>query len=127
MVLQPGTAIADVVPNSNNFKVDLMIPTKDIANISEDSNIKYSFESLPYREYGFLEGKVESISPDSNVNSETGVSYFVGEGSLNSSALHSNKGEKSFIKPGMVCEAKIITRSEKMLYYLLEQIGFKNK
>ncbi|GKZ04731.1 HlyD family efflux transporter periplasmic adaptor subunit [Paraclostridium bifermentans] len=127
VVLQPGTMVADVVPNSTNFKVDLVIQTKDVANISEGSKIKYSFESLPYREYGFLEGKLESISPDSNVNNETGVSCFIGEGSLNSNALHSNKGEKSSIKPGMVCEAKIITRSEKMLYYLLEQIGFKNK
>lgn len=127
VVLQPGTMVADVVPNSTNFKVDLVIQTKDVANIAEGSKIKYSFESLPYREYGFLEGNLESISPDSNVNNETGVSCFVGEGSLNSNILHSNKGEKSSIKPGMVCEAKIITRSEKMLYYLLEQMGFKNK
>ncbi|MDO7204638.1 hypothetical protein Q5M85_11170 [Paraclostridium bifermentans] len=41
---------------------------------------------------------MESISPDSNVNSETGVSCFIGEGSLNSNALHSNKGEKKLYK-----------------------------
>ena len=55
------------------------------------------------------------------------MSFFAGEGSLTSNLLYSNKGEKSYIKPGMTCEAKIVTRSEKMLYYLLEQIGLKNK
>lgn len=127
LVLQPGTTVANVIPNSKNYKIDLMIPTKDIANINTDKKIKYSFEALPYREYGFLEGKIESISPDSKTDSETGISLFTGEGSLNSNVLHSNKGEVSYIKPGMVCEAKIITRSERMLYYLLEQIGLKNK
>ena len=100
-----------------------MIPTKDIANIKDGEEIKYSFEALPYREYGFLDGKIESISPDSKIDNEKGIAFSVGEGSLNSNSLYSNKGEESFIKPGMMCEARIITRKEKMLYYLLEKIG----
>ncbi|CEP43554.1 HlyD family efflux transporter periplasmic adaptor subunit [Paraclostridium sordellii] len=127
LVLQTGTIVANVIPNSNNYKIDLMIPTKDIANIEVDQNIKYSFEALPYREYGFLEGKIETISPDSKVDSKTGMSFFTGEGSLSSNVLYSNKGEESYIKPGMICEAKIITRNEKMMYYILEKIGLKNK
>ncbi|WP_075809106.1 HlyD family efflux transporter periplasmic adaptor subunit [Paraclostridium sordellii] len=127
LVLQTGTIVANVIPNSNNYKIDLMIPTKDIANIEVDQNIKYSFEALPYREYGFLEGKIETISPDSKVDSKTGMSFFTGEGSLSSNVLYSNKGEESYIKPGMICEAKIITRNEKMIYYILEKIGLKNK
>lgn len=127
LVLQPGTIVANIIPNSNNYKIDLMIPTKDIANINTDKKIKYSFEALPYREYGFLEGNIESISPDSKIDSKTGISFFTGEGSLNSTMLHSNKGEESYIKSGMICEAKIITRNEKMMYYLLEKIGLKNK
>lgn len=127
LVLQPGTIVANIIPNSSNYKVDLMIPTKYIANINTDKKIKYSFEALPYREYGFLEGRIESISPDSKTNGDAGMVFFAGEGSLNSNVLYSNKGEKSYIKPGMLCEAKIVTRSEKMLYYLLEQIGLKDK
>ncbi|WP_416188370.1 HlyD family efflux transporter periplasmic adaptor subunit [Clostridium perfringens] len=126
VILQTGAMIASIIPNSNTYKVDLMIPTKDIANIKDSEEIKYSFEALPYREYGFLDGKVESISPDSKIDNEKGIAFFVGEGSLNSNSLYSNKGEESFIKSGMRCEARIITRKEKMLYYLLEKIGLKN-
>ncbi|WP_150542017.1 HlyD family efflux transporter periplasmic adaptor subunit [Clostridium perfringens] len=126
VILQTGAMVASVIPDSNTYKVDLMIPTKDIANIKNDEEIKYSFEALPYREYGFLDGKVESISPDSKIDNEKGIAFFEGEGSLNSNILYSNKGEESFIKAGMMCEAKIITRKEKMLYYLLEKIGLKN-
>ncbi|WP_270943262.1 HlyD family efflux transporter periplasmic adaptor subunit [Romboutsia lituseburensis] len=127
LVLQAGTIVSNIIPNSSNYRVDLMIPTKDIANIDVNKDIKYSFEALPYTEYGFLEGKIEAISPDSKVDSETGMAFFTGEGSLSSNVLHSNKGEESYIKSGMLCEAKIITRSEKMLYYILEQIGLKGK
>ncbi|HBI7087094.1 TPA: HlyD family efflux transporter periplasmic adaptor subunit, partial [Clostridium perfringens] len=126
IMLQTGAVVASIIPNSDTYKVELMIPTKDIANIKVSEDVKYSFEALPYREYGFLDGKIESLSPDSKVDSEKGISFFTWEGSLSSNSLYSNKGEESFIKPGMMCEAKIITRKEKMLYYLLEKIGFKN-
>ncbi|EOU1871540.1 HlyD family efflux transporter periplasmic adaptor subunit [Clostridium perfringens] len=126
VVLQTGAVVANIIPNSDTYKVELMIPTKDIANIKVYEDVKYSFEALPYREYGFLNGKVESLSPDSKVDNEKGISFFTGEGSLSSDCLYSNKGEESFIKAGMICEARIITRKEKILYYLLEKIGFKN-
>ncbi|EOU1715581.1 HlyD family efflux transporter periplasmic adaptor subunit [Clostridium perfringens] len=126
VVLQTGAIIATILPKDNTYKINLMIPNKDIANIKEGEDIKYSFESLPYREYGFLNGRVESISPDSTVDTERGISFFNGEGSLSSNVLYSNKGEEGYIKSGMTCEARIITRKEKMLYYLLEKIGFKN-
>ncbi|MCX0386940.1 HlyD family efflux transporter periplasmic adaptor subunit [Clostridium perfringens] len=126
VMLQTGVVVASIIPNSDTYKVELMIPTKDIANIKVSEDVKYSFEALPYREYGFLDGKIESLSPDSKVDTEKGISFFKGEGSLSSNSLYSNKGEESFIKPGMMCEAKIITRKEQMLYYLLEKIGLKN-
>lgn len=126
LILQPGSVIANIIPSSNNYKIDLTIPTKDVANIKEGQDVKYSFEALPYREYGFSNGKLEVISPDSNLDSKTGIYFFKGESSLNSYKLYNNKGEENFIRPGMLCEAKITTRSEKILYYILEKIGFKN-
>ena len=127
VMLQTGVIIATILPNSNTYKINLMIPNKDIANIKDGEDIKYSFAALPYREYGFLNGKVKSISPDSTVDTEKGISFFTAEGSMRSNVLYSNKGEGSYIKSGMTCEARIITRKEKMLYYLLEKIGLKNK
>lgn len=126
VVLQNGVLVANIIPNSNTYKVELMIPTRDITNIKVSEAVEYNFEALPYIEYGFLDGKIESLSPDSKVDSEKGIAFFSGEGTINSNSLYSKKGEESFIKSGMVCEVKIITRKEKMLYYLLEKIGLIN-
>ncbi len=52
--------------------------------------------------------------------------FYTGEGTLEKNILYSNKSEESVIKAGMTCEARIITRKGKMLYYILEKLNFKN-
>lgn len=124
-VVQAGTIVANILPNESKYKVDLFIADKDIANIKEGQNIKYSFPSLPYKEYGFLNGKVEKISADSKVNKSNGISFYTAEAYIDASKVYSHEGEEAEIKNGMTCEVQIVTRKEKMLYYLLEKINLK--
>lgn len=125
-MIQTGVVVASVLPKENNYKVELIIPDKDIGNIKNGQEVKYNFNSLPYTEYGFLKGTIENISVNSQINNETGIVYYLGEGTLETNTLFSNKNEEAIIKPGMTCEARVITRSEKMLYYLLEKLNLKN-
>ncbi|WLC69541.1 HlyD family efflux transporter periplasmic adaptor subunit [Clostridium estertheticum] len=126
IIIQTGAIVANVLPKSNAYKVELIIPDKDIANIKDGQEIKYSFTSLPYNEYGFLKGSMESISVNSQTDSEKGIVFYKGEGILKNNILYSHKNEEAVIKPGMTCEARIITRREKMLYYLLEKLNLKD-
>ena len=126
VMIQTGAIVANILPGANKYKVDLIIPNNEIANIKDGEDIKYSFDALSYKEYGFIDGKIESISPDSKIDSEKGISFYTAEGSLDKNVLYSNNGEESFIKSGMTCEGRIITRKERMLYYLLEKLGIKN-
>ncbi len=121
-----GQEVLNILPSESKYKIDLMILNKDIANIKKGTTIKYDFQSLPYKEYGYLDGKLENISVDSKVDPKSGVSFYTGEASIDSKPLYSHKGEKAQIKSGMVCTAKVITRKEKMLYYLLEKINLKD-
>ncbi|WP_434291813.1 HlyD family efflux transporter periplasmic adaptor subunit [Clostridium botulinum] len=121
-----GQEVLNILPSESKYKIDLMILNKDVANIKKGTAIKYDFQSLPYKEYGYLDGKLENISVDSKVDPKSGISFYTGEASIDSRPLYSHKGEKAQIKSGMVCTAKIITRKEKMLYYLLEKINLKD-
>ncbi|MHB9923657.1 HlyD family efflux transporter periplasmic adaptor subunit [Clostridium botulinum] len=121
-----GQEVLNILPSESKYKIDLMILNKDIANIKKGTTIKYDFQSLPYKEYGYLNGRLENISVDSKVDPKSGVSFYTGEASIDNKPLYSHKGEKAEIKSGMVCTAKIITRKEKMLYYLLEKINLKD-
>ncbi len=126
LMIETGAIVADILPKEDLYKVELIIPDKDIANLKDGQEIKYSFNSLPYNEYGFLTGEIKNLSINSKIDKEMGSIFYTGEGSLEKNILYSNKGEESVIKAGMTCEARIITRKVKMLYYLLEKLNFKS-
>lgn len=54
------------------------------------------------------------------------VSYYFVESEIENKPLFSYKGEQGEIKIGMTCEAQVVTKQKKILYYLLEKINLKN-
>lgn len=124
-VLRTGQAIGEIIPNSNNYIVKIYIPNDKIGNIKKGYNVKYSFLAFPYEEYGFLNGSIQSISDTSEINNKTETSYYIAIGTLNSTTLKNSQNQEGNIKLGMQCEAKIIVRKEKMLFYILNQLGIR--
>lgn len=126
-LLLPNAEIATIVPEDNSqFKVQLYLSNKDIASIKLGDSVKYHFEALPYREYGELSGIITKIGTDSRVDQQSGISYYLVESEIENRPLFSYKGEKGELKIGMNCDAQIITKRKKILYYLLEKINLKD-
>ncbi|MTK14172.1 MAG: HlyD family efflux transporter periplasmic adaptor subunit [Clostridiaceae bacterium] len=126
-LLQSGVEVATIVPDdTSKYKVQLTISNGDIANIKAGQSIKYHFTALPYKDYGYLNGTITKVSADSLVDNNTGISYYNAEASVENKALYNRKKEKGEIKTGMTCEAQIITRKERVLYYLLEKVNLKD-
>lgn len=122
-----GTNIGTIVPeNGDSFKIQIYILNKDISNIEIGDNVKYRFEALPYKEYGVLEGKITKISVDTKYNLEQNQSYYLVESTVKNQQLLSYKGNKANIKVGMVLEAQVITKTKKVLFYLLEKMDLWN-
>lgn len=122
-----GTEILSVIPqNDSQYKVQLYVSNKDISGIKVGQQIKYHFDALPYKEYGELKGKITDIATDSMVDQNTGISYYLVESEIKNEPLFSYKGEKGELKLGMTCEAQVVTKQKKILYYLLEKINLKN-
>lgn len=126
--LQIGTDILTIVPNSNSstYKVQLTVLNKDIANIKVGNKVKFSFHSLPYQEYGQLQGEITKIGTDSINDPETGMSYYVVEATLNNKKVFSYKGKEATLKVGMTTDAHITVDSKKILYFLLEKINLRD-
>ena len=122
-LLQSGQEIATIVPEHNTkYRVEINVSNKDIANIKVGRKIKFHFLALPYKEYGELKGKITSIGIDSKINQQTADSLYLVESTIENKPLYSYKGTKAEIKVGMLCEAQVITKTKKILYYLLEKI-----
>ena len=125
--LQGGVEIATIVPDvSTEYRVQLMVPNENIAEVELGQKIKYHFHALPFREYGEAEGIVQKISNDSRVDSETGISYYVVEATLEETKMESYKGDIREVKVGMACEAQVVTKSRSILRWLLEKVNLRD-
>ena len=126
-LLESGASIATIIPkNSTQYKVQLYVLNKDIADIKEGDKIKYHLLALPYKEYGELTGEITKIATDATVDEQGGLSFYRVEAEIENKPLYSYKGVKAEIKVGMAAEAHIITKRKKMLHYLLEKINLRD-
>lgn len=123
MVLSAGQPIAQVISDSQSFKIKLAIPNDKIGNVKLEDGVKYSFPAFPYAQYGFLNGKITQIDVTSTTNEKTGLSYYQVTGSLNKSTISNFQGQEGDIKLGMACQAKIVSQKERMLYFILNKMG----
>lgn len=121
-----GTELLTILPvHDSQFTVRLTVQNKDIAEIHVGDTIKYHFPALPYKEYGELRGIVTKIATDASYDQQAGQSYYSVEATIDNKPLYSYKGEPASIKVGMVCEAYVVTKSQKILNFLLEKLDLR--
>jgi multidrug resistance efflux pump len=123
--LPPDTEIVRIIPENDSFlKVDLIIPNKDIGRINPGEKIQYSFLSLPKSEYGFLYGNVTKIPPDTAQGENSKTLVYLAEGSLRDTEMVDAHNNKTQVRIGMACEARIILRKKRIFISLLENLNF---
>lgn len=117
--VQSGQNIATVVPDSDGeFKLTAYISGSDIKDVSVGQHVKLRFAALPYEEYGEFAGTIKNISTDVRTN-ETKGSYYVAEISIDDT----DTMEYDLVS-GMECEARVVTKQRKIIYWLLEKLDF---
>lgn len=121
-----GAVVATIVPTQTmQHKAIIYVANSDIAHIKEGDKIRLQFEALPHREYGELIGEITKIGVEPIVKEAAGASFFLVEVEIENRQLVGHRGEEKEIKIGMAVEAHIITKTQKILYYLLEKIDLR--
>lgn len=116
-LVQSGQTVATVVPDTDGaYKLTMYLSSADISETEIGQNVRLRFAAYPYQEYGELSGTVKSISTDVR-SSDNGASYYVAEVSIDDTM-----GLE--IISGMECEARVVTKQRKILYWLLEKLDF---
>lgn len=116
-LVQSGQTIATVVPDTEGaYKLTMYLSSADISETEIDQSVRLRFAAYPYQEYGELVGTVKSISTDVR-SSENGMSYYVAEVSIDDTM-----GLE--LVSGMECEARVVTKQRKIIYWLLEKLDF---
>ena len=116
-LVQSGQTIATVVPDTDGaYKLTMYLSSADISETEVGQNVRLRFAAYPYQEYGEFSGTVKSISTDVR-SSENGMSYYVAEVSIDDTL-----GLE--LVSGMECEARVVTKQRKIIYWLLEKLDF---
>ncbi|WP_297433085.1 HlyD family type I secretion periplasmic adaptor subunit [Sulfurimonas sp.] len=119
-VVRPGADLVEIVPSNDSLLVEVKVKPSDIAFIYKGQKAKVKFSAYNFSIYGALDGKVESISPDS-IQDDKGVTYFKIRIKTNKSYLQRNKKRLKII-PGMTVNVDIITGKRTVLDYILKPI-----
>lgn len=122
-VVQAAQKIMVVVPNDENMEVEALVLNKDIGFVKVGQNVIIKVESFPYTRYGFLTGKVKSISLDATTHHQLGLVY-AATISLDKNTL--DIGEKEIhLTSGMNVTVEIKTGKRRVLDYMLSPLQVK--
>ena len=118
-ILSADTNIAKIVPDKENYKVNIYVNENDISKIKIGNNINYHLNFQDDKKEKILKGKITLISKDI-ITDESGAKYYLVIGDINSESVSSLN-----LKKGMSLESNIIYSRKSILNYFLEIIDFK--
>lgn len=123
-VIAPGGSIMTLVPIDDKLLVETRISPRDIAFIHPGQRALVKVTAYDYSIFGGLEGKVETIAPDTlrdEVKPE--IVYYRVLVRTNSDALIDSAGRRLPITPGMVTTADIRTGRRTVWDYLTKPLN----
>lgn len=119
-VVQAAQKVMVVVPNDEKMEVEALVLNKDIGFVEAGQDAVIKVESFPYTRYGYLTGKVKSVSHDAISHEDLGLVY-TAIVSLDKSTL-SIDGKQVNLTAGMNVSAEIKTGKRPVIDYLLSPL-----
>jgi len=117
-VLAPGTPILDIVPEDKALIIEAELSPADIDQISIGMAADIRFSSFKSGSTPVIDGRVITLSADSLINENTGLSYYLAR--LEITPVGFEKLGDLQLLPGMPAEVLINTGSRTVLEYLLQ-------
>lgn len=123
-VVQPGGSIMTLVPMDDQLLVEARISPRDIAFIYPGQEARVKVTAYDYSIYGGLNGKVETIAPDTARDEvQPEVVYYRVLIRTTSNALTNKAGQRLPITPGMVTTTDIRTAQKTVWDYITKPLN----
>ena len=119
-VVQPGQTLAEIAPQAAPLVLSATLPNQEAGFVKIGMPVQVKLDAYPYQNYGIVNGKVTSISPDAKQDKQLGPVYQV-EVSLNRHSITANQQTINF-KAGQTATVEIITRRRHISDILLDPI-----
>lgn len=122
-VVTAAQPIMVVVPDEEQMEVEALLPNKDIGFVQAGQEAVVKIESFPYTRYGYLTGKVKSVSLDAVEHEQLGLVFAVLI-TLDKQQLMID-GKPVNLTGGMNVTAEIKTGRRRVMDYLLSPLQTK--
>lgn len=133
-VVQAGQEIMTIVPSEDSLIVEAFVRPADVAFLHPGQNAVVKVSAYDYAIYGGLEGRVESISPDTLRDERRGASpvadvadeqnsYYRVLVRTYESTLNTPDGRELPIIPGMTATVEMLTGRKTVLQYLVKPLN----
>jgi membrane fusion protein, adhesin transport system len=120
--VSPGQPLVELVPTEDSLVVEALIRPQDIAWVRIGQPARIGISAYDASVYGYLDGKVVSMSPDATQNERTGESFYTVRVATDDRLLD-RTGRPLEIGPGMVADASLLGDKRSVLQYLLTPIA----
>ena len=118
--IKQGENILDIIPINDELIIEAEIKDRDRANVWINQKTRISINALDSSIYGYIEGDIIYISPDSYIKQNNNeVIYNIKIKTKNVSDLLKKK-----IKPGMTVVANIITGQKYIYQYIIKPLKY---
>ncbi len=121
-VIAPREPIADIVPANPRLLVEARIRTDDIARVHQGQTASLRFTAFKYRTTKPVPAKVTYLSPDRQVDQQTGAPYYTVQVEVTDPGLTGSIDPTQKLQAGMPADVYIEGGDRTPLQYLLEPI-----
>lgn len=117
-----GNDVISIVPVDDKMIITAFVQPNDIGFVHKNDRASVKLTAYDYSIYGFLEGHVEEISPDTFVNPEQkNAAFFKVKIVVPSNHIEHNN-QKYYITPGMQATVDIYTGQRTVMHYIMKPI-----
>jgi len=121
-VVNAGQQLAQIVPEKVPLYVDAALDNQDIGFVKPGQRVVVKVATYPFQRYGYLEGTVENISPDSIQDDKKGLIY---KAKIKLNDDKSSKKNQLKLLPGMSVSAEIATGQRRIIEFFLDPLMTK--
>jgi hemolysin D len=119
-VVTPAQPLLSIVPKDESIEVEALLLNKDIGFVREGQNAVVKVEAFPYTRYGYLTGKLVSVSHDAIQDEKLGL-VFAARVRLDQRGLIID-GQPIRLTPGMALSVEVKTGERRVIDYLLSPL-----
>ncbi len=120
-IVEAGQPIMQIVPVAESMVVEARLSPTDIGQVHIGQDATVRFTAYDFQAFGGLDGQIDYISADRNVD-QNGEAYYLVKIRLNSQALAVDGAGVLPILPGMETQVDIHTGDRTVLDYILQPV-----